>query len=169
MRQSNRGKGRHSADVLVPQMPYVQIYATELFSSIRAAPPCRRISSPLHDMRAHRVRSRRLRGSPVSLLRVRLQRIHTGRCPEEACGATRRLSTIRLIRVHAGWELPSRHAAWPTDQPARFRSSSSIVGSIATAGTPTSDRSLHPAGTIPGKEHRASDRLPRCETRGRGC
>jgi hypothetical protein len=71
-------------------MPYVQVYATELFSAGRASPPCRRISSPLHDMRAHRVRSRRLRGSPVSLLRVRLQRIHTGRCRIEACGASER-------------------------------------------------------------------------------
>ena len=72
---------------LVPQMPYVQVYAIELSSAGRASPPCRRISSLLQDMRAHRVRSRRLRGSSVSLLRVRLRRIHTGCCRLKACGA----------------------------------------------------------------------------------
>ena len=101
LRRSNRGKGRHSADVLVPQMPYVQVYATELFSAGHASPPCRRISSPLRDMRAHRVRSRRLRGSPVSLLRVRLQRIHTGRCRLEACGASERRRPLGTIKRSA--------------------------------------------------------------------
>jgi hypothetical protein len=71
-------------------MPYVQVYATELFSAGRASPPFRRISSLLHAMRAHRVRSRRPRGSPVSLFRVRLQRIHTGCCRVESCGASER-------------------------------------------------------------------------------
>lgn len=101
LRQSNRCKGRHSADVLVPQMPYVQVYATELFSAGRASSLRRRISSLLHDMRAHRVRSRRLRGSPVSLLRVRLQRIHAGRCRVGACPSERPRPWRRSNRSYA--------------------------------------------------------------------
>lgn len=132
-------------------MPYVQVYATELSSAGPPSPPCRRISSPLHDMRAHRVRSRRLRGSPVSLLRVRLQRIHTGRCRVEACGASER-HVVNCFRYRISEDDGSRGGLRRTgDAMAR-----QLVGGPAPAAGREPGR-LRAPGTV---RHRLSVRGP---------
>jgi hypothetical protein len=68
----------------IPRCLTFRVHAGVLVSAGHTSAPRRPASSLLHDVRALGVRSRRLRGSPVSLLRVRLQRIHTGRHGKEA-------------------------------------------------------------------------------------